>query len=376
MKSCRLVGGSQTLLYELSGSERMRPGRALGAIRISDSVDEMEQLDRRKLLTDMTKQATELAAALQDERDQSAGPLAHGAMATDFTVKGARGKTDRARDSFLQGTSDIDDARGDQAIDSIRHNVVQISTQLRVLKDIRRDAYKQGLPTSQTVSSYNQLIEQLLGLSRDMALATSNPEMIQRTRTLAAFSSAKEYASVQRAVISAALPPNKTEFGKLSDNDRLYALSALRNEEAELDSLQRSYEGTGGNAAELMKPLDDSNAVIKDANDYAARVLESPSGLKNREKRSYPDWNDAATTKLSSKGQVVIPEEIRSRLGLKPGTQFVVVGDRDVVILKMIHTPDMGEFEDIVGRARKAAKKAGLKKQDVRDAIRKTRQRG
>ncbi|MDI3409399.1 sensor histidine kinase [Streptomyces cavernicola] len=271
---------------------------SLGAIRISDSVDEMEQLDRMKLLTDMTKQATELAAALQDERDQSAGPLAHGAKASDFTVKGARGKTDRARDSFLQGTSDIDDARGDQAIDSIRQNVVQISTQLRVLKDIRRDAYKQGLPTSQTVSSYNQLIEQLLGLSRDMALATSNPEMIQRTRTLAAFSSAKEYASLQRAVISAALPPNKTEFGKLSDNDRLYALSALRNEEAELDSFQRSYEGTGGNAAELMKPLDDSNAVIKDANDYAARVLESPSGLKNREKRSYPDWNDAATTKL------------------------------------------------------------------------------
>ncbi|NBE50865.1 sensor histidine kinase [Streptomyces boluensis] len=270
----------------------------LGAIRISDSVDEMEQLDRMKLLTDMTNEATKLASALQDERDQSAGPLAHGAKPTDFTVRGARGKTDQARDSFLQGTSDIDDARGDQAIDSIRENVVQISTQLRVLKDIRRDAYKNGLPTSQTVASYNQLIEQLLGLSRDMALATSNPEMIQRTRTLAAFSSAKEYASVQRAVISAALPPNKTEFGKLSDNDRLYALSALRNEKSELTSFQRAYEGTGGNAAELMKPLDDSNAVIKDADDYAARVLESPNGLKNREKRSYRDWNDASTAKL------------------------------------------------------------------------------
>src|SRR5690606_2270948 len=49
---------------------------------------------------------------------------------------------------------------------------------------------------------------------------------------------------------------------------------------------------------------------------------------------------DPATTKLSSKGQVVIPEEIRERLGLKPGAQFVVVGDRDVVILKVIHQPD------------------------------------
>ena len=35
-----------------------------------------------------------------------------------------------------------------------------------------------------------------------------------------------------------------------------------------------------------------------------------------------------ATTKMSSKGQVVIPEDVRKRLNLKAGTQFVVVGDR------------------------------------------------
>ena len=33
-----------------------------------------------------------------------------------------------------------------------------------------------------------------------------------------------------------------------------------------------------------------------------------------------------ATTKLSSKGQVVIPEEIRNRLGLETGAQFVASG--------------------------------------------------
>jgi AbrB family looped-hinge helix DNA binding protein len=45
--------------------------------------------------------------------------------------------------------------------------------------------------------------------------------------------------------------------------------------------------------------------------------------------------SEAATTNLSSKGQVVIPEEIRDRLGLKPGAQFVVRGDRDVVKLRL-----------------------------------------
>jgi AbrB family looped-hinge helix DNA binding protein len=80
-----------------------------------------------------------------------------------------------------------------------------------------------------------------------------------------------------------------------------------------------------------------------------------------------------ATTKLSSKGQVVIPEEIRQRLGLKEGTQFVVVGDRDVVILKSIAPPAMEEFDELVRRARGAARKAGMKKPDVRRATARVR---
>ena len=80
-----------------------------------------------------------------------------------------------------------------------------------------------------------------------------------------------------------------------------------------------------------------------------------------------------ATTKLSSKGQVVIPEEIRLRLGLKEGTQFVVVGDRDVVILKSIAPPAMEEFDELVRRARGAARKAGMKKGAVRRATARVR---
>jgi AbrB family looped-hinge helix DNA binding protein len=80
-----------------------------------------------------------------------------------------------------------------------------------------------------------------------------------------------------------------------------------------------------------------------------------------------------ATTRLSSKGQVVIPEEIRERLGLKEGSQFVVVGERDVVILKSIAPPSLEEFNDLVRRARDAARKAGMRPADVRRAIARTR---
>jgi len=77
----------------------------------------------------------------------------------------------------------------------------------------------------------------------------------------------------------------------------------------------------------------------------------------------------SSTTKMSSKGQVVIPEEIRNELGLGPGTQFVVVGDRDVVILKALAPPDLGEFDDLIGEARRQANKAGMSEEDVRSAV-------
>ena len=82
-----------------------------------------------------------------------------------------------------------------------------------------------------------------------------------------------------------------------------------------------------------------------------------------------------ATTKMSSKGQVVIPEDIRKRLGLKAGSQFIVVGQNDVVILKAISPPSMEEFDALIAEARQKGKEAGLKQFDITAAIAKVRRR-
>jgi AbrB family looped-hinge helix DNA binding protein len=71
-----------------------------------------------------------------------------------------------------------------------------------------------------------------------------------------------------------------------------------------------------------------------------------------------------ATTKMSSKGQVVIPENIRKKLKLKAGTQFVVMGENDIVILKSISPPSLDEFDSLIAKARKQGKQAGIKKVD------------
>ena len=82
-----------------------------------------------------------------------------------------------------------------------------------------------------------------------------------------------------------------------------------------------------------------------------------------------------ATTRMSSKGQVVIPEEVRTRLGLETGVQFVVVGENDVVILKTIAAPSLRDFDAIVGRARRQARSAGMKPSDIAKAVARVRGR-
>ena len=58
---------------------------------------------------------------------------------------------------------------------------------------------------------------------------------------------------------------------------------------------------------------------------------------------------------------------------VKAGSQFVVVGDKDVVILKFIAPPSMDNFGDLIKKARSQGKKAGIKRSDITVAIAKTR---
>lgn len=80
-----------------------------------------------------------------------------------------------------------------------------------------------------------------------------------------------------------------------------------------------------------------------------------------------------ATTRLSSRGQVVIPEEVRTRLGLEPGDRFVVVGEGDVVVLKVLKPPRPGEVKKLLDEVHEAARKAGITPEEVERAIQEVR---
>jgi len=79
--------------------------------------------------------------------------------------------------------------------------------------------------------------------------------------------------------------------------------------------------------------------------------------------------NTLATTRMSSKGQIVIPDAIRKQMNLKPGVEFIVLGEDDVVILKTITAPGMDEFDGLIKQARQQAKLAGLKRTEISAAL-------
>ncbi|QTZ94300.1 sensor histidine kinase [Streptomyces auratus] len=269
----------------------------LGGMRIATSLENIDQLDKMQMLTEMTRQATELADALQVERDKSAGPLAgSGNTKDDANVVAPREATDRAKLSFNQATGDIQGQ--DATMAGVRATVLEIGRQLNTLNEIRGNAYKDGDNAARTVTSYDQLINSLLSLSQDMAQATSNPEMIRSTRALAAFSSAKEYASIQRALVSAGLAHDGGP--QLSANDRLAGRNAEDSEKAARDRFSQIYTN---NAGALTRGLDGNNDEIKAAVAFAHRSFASATGIRSQDIR-YLDWYDSDTVKIDEMSRI------------------------------------------------------------------------
>ena len=75
-----------------------------------------------------------------------------------------------------------------------------------------------------------------------------------------------------------------------------------------------------------------------------------------------------ATTRMSSKGQVVIPEAARRQLGLAPGVRFVVLWHDDVVMLKVITSPSREDIGPLLEGLERKARAAGKTRSDISKA--------
>ncbi len=69
---------------------------------------------------------------------------------------------------------------------------------------------------------------------------------------------------------------------------------------------------------------------------------------------------------VSSRGQICIPNDIREDMGLKEGSKVLFVLTDGSLIMKKVN---MQAFEEITAPLKVAAKKAGMKEEDVPDMV-------
>ena len=79
---------------------------------------------------------------------------------------------------------------------------------------------------------------------------------------------------------------------------------------------------------------------------------------------------EASTIKVSSKGQVVIPVNVRKAAGLKEGEKVLAIAFDDTVILKKITAKT---FEDTIRPVWNRLRKLGLTEKDVNALIKEAR---
>lgn len=79
--------------------------------------------------------------------------------------------------------------------------------------------------------------------------------------------------------------------------------------------------------------------------------------------------SDVSTTKMTSKGQVVIPEEIREYMGLESGVKFLVMASDDSIIFKKITPIPKQDIKALLESSHRFAKEHGITEKDLEQAI-------
>lgn len=79
---------------------------------------------------------------------------------------------------------------------------------------------------------------------------------------------------------------------------------------------------------------------------------------------------------MSSRGQIVIPQELRKKMNLMEGSKFAVVGIEDAIILRKLEPPKWEEFDKAISSLRDYGKEKGIGEKKVGRAVRDIRRRG
>lgn len=87
------------------------------------------------------------------------------------------------------------------------------------------------------------------------------------------------------------------------------------------------------------------------------------------------ETEEAEVAVVSDKGQVVIPADVRNKLGLRPRSKLLVYTVKDTILLKKLELPDVRkEMEEIWKEVdKRIAKYGALGEEEIQEEIEKYR---
>ncbi|MFI9275396.1 nitrate- and nitrite sensing domain-containing protein [Kitasatospora sp. NPDC052896] len=266
----------------------------LGGLRITSAMQSSQQLAQMANLSDLAAKATALADALETERDVSAGPLTANPGQDDSEVDAARQQTDNLSKAYNSRADSFDNMN----LSGGNSLLMQVRKDMTLLPVIRTSAYTQVDNIETTIASYDTIIQDLLAITQDIALTSSNSELVTATRALQQFALEKDASSEQRALISAALArPGGADLSTSDQNFGLRLQNSFQNAVTNFNSIY------GATAAEKLRARLNYNSEISLADRYAQQVLQ-PNGIRTAQPRTYLDWYEQASVRVDNEGAI------------------------------------------------------------------------
>src|SRR5579875_3632475 len=186
----------------------------LGGLRLAAAAGSTAQFGRVTQLAVLGQQVTDLAQAMENERDEAAGFIAAGRPTAGLAaVQREYAATDAVAGKVRSAAAGI----GAAFPSSTRAKVAAVLDRIADLGGLRNAALRTQLPSLPVITDYSEAIADLFSLNDEIAQGSADSTLEDSVRTLGSLSRMVQDASTQRAVLYAAFTEHQFEPGALQD---------------------------------------------------------------------------------------------------------------------------------------------------------------
>jgi signal transduction histidine kinase len=307
---------------------------AAGTPAILAASSELNESQRLVTLAELNQQATALAHALADERDEVTARIAAGRDTKTGATDGKDGSGSRS-------------ARVDRQVDEIRATApASLRRDLSTIPSLRRDALSGKGTALEAHEAYSEVIAKLHDLADELAEKTP-PRAAEATRAPLALGQATEQASATRGLLIAALSVPRKET--VPQTDPLTGLP-LQTQDSGSDKDDRTRDELSAAAQqarvrELASLADFDQAAGSTARDKLSSTVTGPE-VNSAEKylntlTARPELSDSDQTTSSKKAEAALSARIdrmrsvESALGTEQIQRLERLRDDDVTALEL-----------------------------------------